>query len=331
MGRTNEDPAPATATTRKVQISDPGNTAPAFPDQDLATVGDQTDEASREVAENTAAKEPIGAAIPAIDANEDLRLYTLSGTDAASFGIERTTGQIMTKAALDYETKTTYTVVVSASDPSGAQDSILVTINVTDEDDDAAIELNVAPAFADDSADRSVAENSEAGTAIGDPVTATDTNAGDTLTYALSGDDAESFSIDASGQISVGADTALDFESKASYTVTVTATDRAGATDSITVTINVTDMNEAPAASGEAAVDYAENGTDPVGTYMAPDPDAGDSVTWALSGADAASFTISEDGILSFAAAPAIEEEASDANGDDANGDDANGDDANGD
>ena len=193
-------------------------------------------------------------------------------------------------------------------------------------------ELNVAPAFADDSADRSVAENSEAGTAIGDPVTATDfsINAGDTLTYALSGDDAGSFSIDASGQISVGADTALDFESQASYTVTVTATDRAGATDSITVTINVTDVNEAPAASGEAAVDYAENGTDPVGTYMADDPDAGDSVTWSLSGADAASFTISEDGILSFAAAPAIEEESSDANGEDANGDDANGDDANG-
>ena len=90
-------------------------------------------------------------------------------------------------------------------------------------------------------------------------------------------------------------------------------------------------MNEAPAASGEAAVDYAENGTDPVGTYMASDPDDGDSITWSLSGADAASFTISEDGILSFAA-PAIEEESSDdANGDDANGDDANGDDANGD
>ena len=81
-----------------------------------------------------------------------------------------------------------------------------MTINVTDKDDNAAIQLNVAPAFADDSADRSVAENSEAGTAIGDPVTATDANAGDTLTYALSGDDAGSFSIDASGQISVGAD-----------------------------------------------------------------------------------------------------------------------------
>ena len=156
---------------------------------------------------------------------------------------------------------------------------------------------------------------------MGDPVTATDANAGDSLTYALSGDDAGSFSIDDNGQISVGADTALDFESMASYTVTVTATDPAGASDSITVNISVTDMNEAPAASGEAAVSYAENGTDPVGTYMADDPDAGDSVTWTLSGADAASFTISEDGILSFAA-PAIEEESSDANGDDANGDD---------
>ena len=88
------------------------------------------------------------------------------------------------------------------------------------------------------------------------------------------------------------------------------------ATDSITVNINVTNVNEAPAASGEAAVDYAENGTDPVGTYMASDPDDGDAITWSLSGADAASFTISEDGILSFAA-PAIEEESSDANGDD--------------
>ena len=32
-----------------------------------------------------------------------------------------------------------YTVVVTATDPSGAQDSILVTINVTDEDDSATI------------------------------------------------------------------------------------------------------------------------------------------------------------------------------------------------
>ena len=75
----------------KVQISDPGNTAPLFPDQDLATVGDQTDETSREIAENTPAKvSRIGSPVmPAEDDDDDLRLYTLSGTDADSFGIEQ--------------------------------------------------------------------------------------------------------------------------------------------------------------------------------------------------------------------------------------------------
>ena len=313
-------------TEKTVQRSDPANTAPLFGDQDPTTAGDQSDKASRTIAENTPEGESIGAPVTAEDT--DLLLYSLSGPDAASFKIDDN-GQLTTKGELDYEAKATHTVVVTASDPSGAADGILVTINVTDEDDGAAIELNEAPAFAEDPADLSVEENSAAGTAVGDPVTATDTNAGDSLTYALSGDDAGSFSIDASGQISVGADAALDFESQASYTVTVTATDKVGATDSITVTINVTNVNEAPVASGEAAVDYAENGTDPVGTYMASDPD-GDTITWALSGADAASFSISEDGMLSFAAAPAIEEEASDANGEDANGAEANGEGMNG-
>ena len=43
---------------------------------------------------------------------------------------------------MDYETKTSYTVVVTATDPSGATDSITVTINVTDENDGAAISLD---------------------------------------------------------------------------------------------------------------------------------------------------------------------------------------------
>ena len=51
----------------------------------------------------------------------------------------------------------------------------------------------MAPEFDGDSADRSVAEDSEAGANVGDPVVATDANAGDSVTYALSGDDAASF------------------------------------------------------------------------------------------------------------------------------------------
>ena len=57
--------------------------------------------------------------------------YTLGGTDAASFDIERATGQLKTSAALDYETKASSSVVVTVSD-GNLTDTITVTINVTD-------------------------------------------------------------------------------------------------------------------------------------------------------------------------------------------------------
>ena len=58
-------------------------------------------------------------------------------------------------------------------------------------------------------------ENIAATTNIGNPVAATDPES-DALTYSLSGADAGLFSIGTSnGQISIGASTALDFESPA--------------------------------------------------------------------------------------------------------------------
>ena len=128
---------------RPVQDSDAANTAPAFPDQDPDTAGDQSESATREIAENTAADELIGEALQAQDADGDLLIHTLHGDDAGSFGIDRETGQLMTKGALDYETKDTYMVTVVATDPSGAMASIAVTINVTDEDDAAMLRLNI--------------------------------------------------------------------------------------------------------------------------------------------------------------------------------------------
>ena len=78
---------------------------------------------------------------------------------------------------------------------------------------------------------------------VGDPIVATDANeAEETLTYAISGDDAASFEIWPSGQITVAPDAAIDYETKTSYTVTVTATDAAGASDSVEVTIAVNDL-----------------------------------------------------------------------------------------
>ena len=163
--------------------------------------------------------------------------YTLSGTDAASFGIVGTSGQLQTSAALDYETKSSYTVTVSVSDGKGGTDTITVTINVTDAND--------APIFTDgESTSRSVAEDTATGNNIGSVVAATDAD-NDTLTYSLSGTDVESFGIvGTSGQLQTSA--ALDYETKSSYTVTVSVSDGKGGTDTITVTINVTDANDVP-------------------------------------------------------------------------------------
>ena len=110
----------------------------------------------------------------------------------------------------------------------------------------ATTDANSAPVFAAATAARSVAENSAAETAIGEPLTATDSD-GDTLTYSLSGDDSDSFDIDTDdGQIKVKA--ALDYEAKDTYTVTVTASDPYSGSASVTVTVNVTDVNEPPSA-----------------------------------------------------------------------------------
>ena len=143
---------------KPVQTSDPANAAPEFPDQDLGTEGDQSEMAMRSVAENMD-DETVGSPISADDTNGDALLYTLSGGDSASFKVDNN-GQIKTKVKLDFETQDEYMVALTATDPSGAADSILVTINVTDEDDAATITPvtepvepvepeNNAPEFAD--------------------------------------------------------------------------------------------------------------------------------------------------------------------------------------
>ena len=149
----------------------------------------------------------------------------------------------------------------------------------------APVAPNNAPDFGDDPVARSVAENSPPGTAVGAAVTATDSDSGDAdrLVYTLSGPDDDLFTIDGStGQIRVGPTAVLDHETAARpYFVTVTATDPSGAGDDTTVTIDITDANEAPVAAADTAV--AVEDTQVVIAVLANDTDPdGDPLTVAL-------------------------------------------------
>ncbi len=169
----------------------------------------------------------------------------------------------------------------------------------------AVPEVNEAPEFGSASITREVNEN-ETGN-VGDPVTADDAD-GDALTYSLSGGaDMSSFKIvQGSGQIQVGDGTKLDAEGKTSYKVEVTAADPFGESATTTVTITVKNVNEAPDFKAEDPDDYEENGTGPVATLKAEDPE-GAGVEWSLRGLDGEFFSIDADGVLTFKKSPDFE------------------------
>ena len=256
------------------------NNAPAF------TAGSGT---TRSVAENTPAGINIGGPVSATDADGDILTYSLGGTDAASFGVVSTTGQLQTRAPLDYETKNAYTVTVTVSD-GDLTDLITVGITITD------VEENQAPVFtAGSGTTRSIPENTPAGVNIGGPVSATDAD-GDILTYSLGGIDAASFGVvSTTGQLKTRAP--LDYETKNSYLVTVMVSD-GSLTDEISVGINVTDVDEnrAPvftAGSGttRSIPENTPAGVNIGGPVSATDAD-GDILTYSLGGIDGASFGV---------------------------------------
>ena len=205
-----------------------------------------TSDDSARVGENLSVENVVYTAV-AEDADGDPLTYSLSGTDAGLFTIEADTtagtAEVRFKAAPDFENPedeggdNVYDVTVTASDGECSTDHA-VAITVTDE--------NEPPVF-DSPNSASVGENLSVGSAAYTAV-ARDPE-GDTLTYRLSGTDADEFTIDrGTGKVRFKA--APDFENPEDddkdnvYDITVTASDGDGGDSKITghaVAITVTD------------------------------------------------------------------------------------------
>ena len=225
------------------------NNAPTFADTST----------ERSVGQGTSAGRSIGAPVRATDEDpDDILTYTLSGSDAGDFDIDRATGQLRTKAVLDYDPEgaNTYSVQVRVHDgygpdyqstDVGVDATITVTITVTQ----VAQRVTgggsggggfgptlVAPRFIDGfRTSRPLAVNGRPGDAVGDPVAATHPQNSD-ITYSLSGADAARFTVDEeTGQIRLGQ--AVTLALGQTYTVNLTATDSSGTGAIIIVVIEV--------------------------------------------------------------------------------------------
>ncbi len=112
--------------------------------------------------------------------------------------------------SLDYETTTSYTLTITASDGTNSV-SETITFNIDD--------INESPTLASTLASASIDETAAAGTAIASS-SASDPES-NAITFTLSGDGSELFAIDEEGNVTlVGS---LDYETTTSYTLTITA------------------------------------------------------------------------------------------------------------
>ena len=134
---------------------------------------------------------------------------------------------------------------------------------------------NNAPVFDPAMPEREIAENTAAGVNVGAPVTATDADAGDTLSYTLGGADVASFDfVETTGQIRTKAGVSYDHEAKSSYTVTVTASDGTATADA-SVTIGITDVDEPPSAPATPAVSAVSGSSTSLSVSWAAPANAG--------------------------------------------------------
>lgn len=213
------------------------NTAPDI----TSNSGGET--ASINIAENSTAV----TTVTATDAESDTLTYNITGgADQTLFQINSNSGALSFTTAPNFENPTdsdtdnSYIVEVTVDDSNGGTDVQTLTINV--------IDVNDAPVIT--SAPTGTVEENAAPSTVIYTATATDEDAGQALTYSLSGTDAALLNIDAtSGEVTLKE--SADFEAKASYSFDVTATDDGDGSlsDTQAVTVSVIDVNDAPTGS----------------------------------------------------------------------------------
>jgi hypothetical protein len=269
--------------TLVVRVTDP-NAPTSFRDTDVVVTITNVNEqptalflSANTIAENVAMGTGIGSFTTTDPDAANTFTYTLvagtGSTDNASFEIVG--NELRTNTALDFETRSSYSIRIRTTDQGSLTFEQTFTITVTNVNEQpTALALSNA----------TIAENVATGTGIG-TFSTTDPDASNTFTYSLvSGTGSTD---NASFQI-VGdrlqTNTALDFETKSSFSIRIRTIDQNGLTFEQQFTITVTNVNEAPTALVLSASTIAENSDSGalIGTFTTTDPDAGNNFGYSL-------------------------------------------------
>lgn len=244
-------------------------------------------------------EQAIGTQVGTLAASDDdlgdvVTFSLVSGAvDNAMFSVVG--NELRTNESFNFETKTSYTIRVRATDTSGLTQDQQYVISINN--------VNEAPRTLQLSAN-SIAENLDAGAAVG-ALTSIELDANDPTTYSLvsgagSTNNAQ-FTI-SGNQLKTAS--RFDFESQSSYSVRIRAADAGGLFTESVFTINVLNIFEAPSLLTLSSSTLAEN--QPIGTIVGQlntvDPDGENVFTYRLvagpGSLDNPSFSIVGDKIL---------------------------------
>ena len=277
------------------------NTFTGYVEVEVTDVNDAPtmSDASASVAEMASA----GTSVPytlvsdANDAGQTLSYSITGGNTGTAFEIDADTGalSVADPPILDYETKSSYSLEITVTDDGSPVKTGTATLTVSITDVNDVPVFGTLPSW-------SVTENSAVSTVVsGGDITATDEDSGQSISYAITGGNTGTvFALDSSsGQLSVAV-AALDYETKSSYTLTITATDdglspQSASTD---VTVTIVDENDAPTMS-DASASVAEDAADGASvsyTLVSNANDAGQTLSYAITGGDTDSAFVMNSG-----------------------------------
>ncbi|WP_255144978.1 FG-GAP-like repeat-containing protein [Synechococcus sp. ATX 2A4] len=269
------------------------------------TGGITVNPASFTLAENRSANTLVGTVIASGDAPLSFAITAGNsdpdGDSHLAFAINPTTGAITVNDSgdLDYETTPQFTLQVTATDTSGVTAAAPVTITLTNVDEPG----NESPEAQD--ATFTLPENSPNSTSVG-TVTATDIDAGDTLTYVITagnsnpdGDSNLAYAIDSTtGEITVNDSGDLDFETTPTFNLTVEVTDSGGLSDTAAIKVNLSDNFEQVGSPGDDLLS-GTSGNDVLNGLGGDDTLSGGAGNDTLSGGDGID-EIQEQGDVNF-------------------------------